>query len=92
VAEVAVADGADDFGADSAAGDVWACGDVLSVGRVVEGWPAAVGIEFFFGGEEEGVAAGAVVGAFALFFEFLIDFAAGCFGSCLAEDAVLFGG
>lgn len=92
VAEVAVTGGAADFDALHAGGGVDDALDVLVAGDVVEGGPAAAGVELVFGGEELGVAAGAVVGAGALFFEFVVDLAEGAFGAVFAEDFVLFGG
>ena len=92
VAEVAVADGAADFGAGVAEVVVGIGFDVFGFGGIVEGGPAAAGVEFFFGGKELGIASGAVVGAGALFFELFIDVTVGAFGAGFAEDAVLLGG
>lgn len=91
VAEVAVALRAEHFGADHAAGEVVAGDHVLRFGRIVEGRPAAVAVEFLLRGEELGVAAAAVVGAFALGFELLVNLAVRSLGAGLAEDAVLLG-
>lgn len=92
VAEVAAAFGAGDFGAEHSAGVVGGGGDVFCVGRIVEGWPAALGVEFLAGAKEVSTAGGAMVGAFALGHEFPVNLAAGHFGACLAEDAILLGG
>ena len=65
--------------------------DAFGFGGVVEGRPAAAGVEFFLRGEEFRAAAHAVVGALALLFELVIDRAIGAFGAAHACHFKLFG-
>jgi len=69
VTQVAGAGGAADLGAHHAVGGVGTQGDRLGVGGVVEGGPAAVGVELGGGAEQLGAAAAAAVDALAVLVE-----------------------
>jgi hypothetical protein len=91
VAEVTVTDLAKHFGTGVAEVEVGAVLHVLGLGRIVKRRPAAFGIELLVRGKKFGIAAGAVIGAAAVFFELLVDLAVGTLGARFAEDAVLLG-
>ena len=90
VAEVAVAAGASDFGADHAVGAIVDWGDGVRVDRLGKGRPTGSRLEFLPGFEERISATGAYVGAG--FLRAQEASGAGTFGAVLAQDAELFGG
>lgn len=92
VTQVTVANGTANFGSRIAEVMVRGGFDILRLGGVVEGWPAAMGIELLLGTEEFGTASGAIVGAAALVLELVVDLSVGSFRACFAENLVLLRG
>ena len=89
MAEMSVALGAEHFHPHAAEAPVLTRVDVLRIGRVVEGRPAAVRVELVRGGKQLGSAPAADVGARALRLELLVSLAVCPLRARLAQHMVL---